>query len=273
MNFGRAKTILIVLFAIVNMFLAGYIFVTSNDILTPDSKTISNAVNILNKRNVFLKNNVKLSASENINYLNLKGITSDEKILASKLLGPFTIKNSKYISDSGDLKITNGEFLLNIKDNHTFKEFSEKAVSKYAVKFLKEHEMDVSDLKVFDVVNENGNYKVTLRHYFFDKPLFNVKTDVYISGGGVYRIEGSIFTLDSLSESKKYTNNPINVLLSYSAERQSNEKIEIAQINAGYYTENKPNDFKSISALPCYEIVLTDGSRLYFDAVSAKMVK
>ncbi|MBQ6708079.1 MAG: hypothetical protein IJM97_03925, partial [Clostridia bacterium] len=193
--------------------------------------------------------------------------------IASKLLGPFIIKNSKYISDSGDLAITNGEFVLNTKDNHTFKEFNEKTVAKYAVNFLKEHEIDVSDLKVFDVVNENGNFKVTLRHSFFDKPLFNVKTYVYVSGGGVYRIEGSIFALDSLSESKKYTNNPINVLLRYSAERQSNEKIEISQINTGYYTENNPNDYKSISALPCYEIVLTDGSRLYFDAISAKMVK
>ena len=95
MNFGRAKTILIVLFVIVNIFLVGYIFVTSTDITTPNSRTVSDTERILKGRNIFLSDKINLSSSENINYLNLKGLTTDERIIASKLLGPFSIKDSK----------------------------------------------------------------------------------------------------------------------------------------------------------------------------------
>lgn len=273
MNFGRAKTILIILFAIVNLFLISYIFVTSYDITTPNGKTIEDTVKILNKRNVFLDKSVKITKSDNINYLNLKGITADEKIIASKLLGEFTIKDGKYIGDKGDLKITNGEFLWNVKDSHTFKEFNEKSVKKYVFKFLKDHEIDTSDLKAESAEIVDGNYKILYHHYFFDKELFNVSTEVYVSGGGVYQVRGRIFTLDSLSQSEKYANNPINVLLNYSAYKNQEEKAEIKAINAGYYTESNPEEYKSLSAQPCFEIVLKSGESLYFDAVSAKMIK
>jgi len=273
MNFGRAKTILIILFAIVNLFLIGYIFVTSTDITVPNSKTVSDTIEILNKRNVFLDKNVKLAAVENINYINLKGITSDEKSLASKLLGHFTFADGKYKGDGGELKITNGEFIWNVKDSHTFKDFDKKSVVNYALSFLNNHQIDTSSLKIEDVLLENGNYKIIYHHYFFDKELFNIETEVFVSGGGVYLVKGRIFSLDSLSESEKYTNNPINVLLNYSASKEISEKVEISAINAGYYTENKPLSFKSLSAQPCFEIILKSGERLYFDAISAKMIK
>lgn len=273
MNFGRAKTILIILFAIVNLFLIGYIFVTSNDITTPNSKTIEDTVKILSERNVVLDKSVKITKSDNINYLNLKGITADEKVLASKLLGEFIVKDGKYFGESGDLEITNGEFLWNVKDNHTFKEFNKKNVVNYSTKFLKKHEIDTSVLRENSAELINGNYKIIYHHYFFDKELFNVSTEVYVSGGGVYQVRGRIFTLDSLSGSEKFTNNPINVLLNYSANKSKDEKAEIIAVNAGYYTESNPKEYKSLSAQPCFEIVFKSGESLYFDAVSAKMIK
>lgn len=272
MNFGRAKTILIILFAIVNIFLASYIFVTSTDNTTPNSKTVSDTIEILKSRNVYLADNIKLTTSENINFLNLKGITSDEKVIASKLLGEFTVNGSTYKSDFGDLTINNGEFVLNCKDNHTFYEINDKSVEKYAIKFLKDREIDLTSLKAIKTEREDGNYKVTFAHYFLDKPIFNLNTYVYVSGGGVYMIKGSIFNLESISPASN-TNNPINVLLNFSANKNTNEKFTIVSVNGGYFTENNPADFKSVSAIPCYEIVLSDGKRLYYDAISATAIK
>ena len=273
MNFGRAKTILIILFAIVNLFLIGYIFVTSDDITTPNSKTISDTVKILNERNVFLDKSVKITKSDNINYLNLNGITTDERVLASKLLGEYTKKNNKYVGDFGDLEIKNGEFIWNVKDNHTIKNFDQKNVTRYVFSFLKDHQIDTSDLKAESAELVDGNYKVVCHHYFFDKELFNVSTEVYVSGGGVYQVKGRIFTLDSLSQSETQANNPINVLLNYSANKNKEEKAEIIAINAGYCTENDPKEYKSLSAQPCFELVFKSGERLYFDAFSAKLIK
>lgn len=273
MNFGRAKTILIFIFAIVNLFLVGYIFVTSYDITTPDNITVEKTISILKKRNVFLDKNVKLTKADNINYLNLKGITTDENVIASKLLGSYIKKSGKYFGDFGDLTITNGEFEWNVKDSHTFKEFNEKSVVRYAEKFLKDHQIDTSDLRPESVSLNDGNYEIEFHHHFFDKELFNVKTTVFVSGGGVYKVLGRIFTLDSLSESEKFTNNPINVLLNYSAEKDKSKKVEILAVNPGYYTENNPGEFKSLSVQPCFELVLKSGESIYFDAVSAKMIK
>lgn len=273
MNFGRAKTILIIIFAIVNLFLVGYIFFTSYDITTPDNITVDKTISILEKRNVFLDKSVKLTRADNINYLNLKGITSDENVIASKLLDSYTKNGGKYSGDNGDLTITNGEFEWNVKDSHTFKEFNEKSVVKYAEKFLKNHEIDMSDLKLESVSLKGGNYEIEYHHYFFDKELFNVSTTVFVSGGGVYKVIGRIFSLDSLSESEKFTNNPINVLLNYSAGKDKSKKVEILAVNPGYYTENNPGEFKSLSVQPCFELVLKSGESLYFDAVSAKMIK
>lgn len=272
MNFGRAKTILIFLFLIINLFLLGYIFVTSNDITIPDRKTISTTTEILKKRNIILNENINLSSGEKINYLNLIALTQDEKVFASKLLGEFKAKGNTYTSDLGELTITNGSFVWNVKDSHNFVEFNEKSVKNYAVKFLKKLETDTSVLKISDISDNDGNYKITFSHYFFDKELFNIKTYVYVSGGGVYKIEGSIFSLDSLTGSEQRSN-PLPALLNYSASKNTDEKEEIVSINSGYFCESSPGSYKSLSAQPCFEVVFSDGEKLYFDAISSKPVK
>lgn len=272
MNFGRAKTILIFLFLLLNLFLIGYIFATSNDITVPDNKTVATTVEILKSRNIYLDEKINLSSTEKINYLNLEAITKDEKVFASKLLGSFKAKDNTYIGDFGDLTITNGSFVWNIKDNHSFSEFNANQVRNYAIKFLKKYEIDTSVLKVSDVSLTGGNYKVTFSHYFFDKELFDIKTCVYVSGGGVYKIEGNIFALVSLSESEQ-SGNPITTLLNYSATKETDKKEKIIRINPGYYSENNPAHYKSLTAQPCFEIVFSDGEKLYFDAISSKPIK
>ncbi len=272
MNFGRAKTILIFLFIIINLFLVGYIFATSNDITTPDKKTVETTKQVLKSRNIILNEKINLKSGEKINYLNLEAVTKDEKVFASKLLGSFKAKGSTYTGDFGDLTITNGSFVWNIKDNHNFSEFNEKKVKKYAVDFLQNHEIDTSVLKATDISHEDGNYKVTFSHFFFDKELFNIKTYVFVSGGGVYKIEGNIFALESLSGSEQ-TCNPINTLLNYSATKNIEKTEEIIQINSGYYSESSPTNYKSISVQPCFELVFADGTKLYFDAFSSKPIK
>ena len=272
MNFGRVKTLLILLFLIVNLFLIGYIFVTSNDITAPDRKTTKTTVEILKNRNITLNEKINLASAEKINNINLEAVTMDEKSFASKLLGEFKAKGNNYKNDFGDLTITNGHFVWNVKESHNFSEFNEKQVKKYAVQFLNKHEFDTSLLKITDVSLINGNYQVTFSHFFFDKELFNIKTKVYISGGGVYKIEGNIFSLVSLSGSEQ-TCNPINTLLNYSATKNIKEKEEIIEINSGYYTESNPEKYKSLSAQPCFEIVFADGKKLYFDAFSSKPIK
>ena len=272
MNFGRAKTILIFLFLLLNLFLIGYIFATSNDITVPDNKTVSTTTEILKSRNIYLSEKINLKSVEKINYLNLEAITKDEKAFASKLLDSFKAKGNNYTGDDGDVTITNGSFIWNVKDNHSFSEFDEKHVKKYAINFLKKHEFDTSVLRVTDVTLVKGSYKVEFSHYFFDKELFDIKTNVYISGGGVYKIEGNVFSLVSLSGSEQKSN-PITVLLNYCASKKDDKKEEIIKINSGYYSENEPAHYKSLSAQPCFEIVLSDGNKLYFDAISSKPIK
>ena len=272
MNFGRAKTILIFLFVIINLFLVGYIFYTSKDITVPDKKTVSTTIEILKERNILLNEKINLASSEKINYLNLEATTKDEKVFASKILGSFKARGNTYTGDFGDLTINNGCFVWNIKDNHTFSEFNEKQIKKYAVDFLKKSEIDTSVLRVTDISLINGNYKVTFSHYFLDKELFNLKTYVYVSGGGVFKIEGSIFSLASLSGSEQRCN-PVTILLNYSASKEISEKKEITEINSGYYCESDPKNYKSLSAQPCYEIVFSDGTKLYYDAFSSKPIK
>lgn len=272
MNFGRAKTILIFLFLLVNLFLISYIFVTSKDITVPDKTTVSTTIEILKERNIYLNEKINLSSGEKTNNLNLESITKDEKVFASKILGSFKEKENKYVGDYGDLVISNGHFVWNIKDNHSFSEFDENHVKNYATEFLKKYKLDTSVLKVTDISPDSGNYKVTFSHYFFNKELFNIKTYVYVSGGGVYKVEGSIFILDSLSGSEQISN-PITTLLNYSATKNVNEKQEITAINSGYYSDNSPLDYKSFSVQPCFEIVFADGNKLYFDAISSKPIK
>ena len=272
MNFGRVKTLLIFIFMIVNLFLVGYIFATSNDITIPDRKTVDTTVEILKTRNIILNEKINLGTGEKINNINLEAVTMDEKVFASKLLGSFKAKGNNYIGESGDLTITNGSFVWNVKESHSFSEFNENQIRKYAVKFLNRYEFDTSLLKITDISLINGNYQVTFSHFFFDKELFNIKTKVFISGGGVYKVEGNVFSLVSLSGTEQ-TCNPINTLLNYSSTKDMSKKEEIVQINSGYYSESSPKNYKSLSALPCFELVFADGRKLYFDAFSSKPIK
>lgn len=272
MNFGRAKTILIFLFVIINLFLVGYIFATSNDITVPDKKTVATTIEVLKSRNIEVNPKINLGTGEKINYLNLEAITKDEKAFASRVLESFKAKGNTYTGDEGEITVTNGSFVWNVKDSHNFSEFNESKIKNYAISFLKKHQFDTSVLKVTDVTNVDGNYKVTFSHFLFDKELFNIKTNVYVSGGGIYKIEGNVFNLVSLSGSEQLCN-PITILLNYSATKNLKEKEEITEINSGYYSESSPKSYKSLSAQPCFEIVFADGKKLYFDAFSSKPIK
>jgi len=279
LNWARVKTILIIVFLIVNIFL---FFKVTERYSTKELRPaeISDLKNILAANNIALETTLPLQ----IKYLPRMKVTNnivEENKTADEILGrnKWTVKNDGagnaiYSSDNKELKFDGYgfvEYTIAVGKNNISELLTNKTKGKQAIRnILKEYlKLDkyVEDEAQIDKTGTRIDYS-----YYNDKSeIFNnnIVTKILPEGKIVIkhgRVDSNGFT----SKGKKVT--PVDAFVEFVRVVKDKGRITIKQISIGYYADlNKGNEIVRFGeADPAWKIK-TDKGTFVFDAYTGNL--
>lgn len=274
MDFGRVKTILIVLFVFVNLFLIYNLINLSSDSKTLDKASIETTISLLEKQQISIDKSLIPTRMEYMDYLNLSNPLTTPDELAYRLLGPAEKQNESFVSEKGTLLISNGLFLWEPKaESISFRHpLPSSQTASSVLDFLKRNGFPVKDFKWAGTLdNGNGNFEVSFQEIFQNQEIFDVKLTVSITKDTIESVHGKWFDIESIKNTGQELKSPLTVLMEFSS--TVTEKTIITDFTPGYYTDTSSQNYKNLPGIPCWKITLKSGSVLYYDAVTAEPVR
>lgn len=259
MNFSRAKSYLIVVFVIVNLFLIYHLVsMTKSDTISAD--TVENTISILKNKDIRVNKELIKTTPDNLFYLNLKNPLADRESFINSLEGKVTIteKGFEFIPENKNLKF---KFLLPSYD-----------AAKQALSHLKDCGLSAKYLECTGTLDMGeGVYKANFIQSFEGYDIYNTSIDIFYKEGQVISASGVYYDIDSFSSPEESIKTQTEILIRFSGDIQ--EKCTVKSIESGYFTETFENEYSMISALPCFKITTDNGNKYYYDAVLSTLLK
>jgi len=273
MDWGKAKSILIILFLILNIFLGYNLFIER---LSPQvsSSQLKAAESILKERGITLKTKIPPN-SEIASRLAFEGVGQfDMSKTASKLLGV----DSSIIGENTVLN--NGEKQFSIENRYTFIYTNKSPDSPIEINNAKELEASIkkflkdAGLPTSDLVLDDINYRESTANVVFIQQkgkykLFNNYVEVKASKEGIEYLKCS---LQKPSTTKKDE----RIMPAYKVLFQNlwdNNGMVISSIELGYTIDETDGEITGYYERLHWRVKTEDGKSMFFDAITGKPMK
>ena len=273
MNWGRAKTILIIMFLTVDIFLLCVLLQTRSDYEQLPKETVEKTVQILQDKGIKIQTEtVPRQRTKNQNIV-LKNYFSNPAQAAELMLGICEVKLSD--DENHEYLFENEEATLKVKDTfftYTSKKkvmpygSGEKTDTKIVQENLKKLGFKANEFTVLQEQNASGLFEGRIIPLYNGKKICGISMNVKADKEGILSLEGHWF---SSAEAESYGNEPllditavlVNVIYRNDQWPKSVEAIESCFYTSGDYLESR-----EISATPIYVITDQSGHQKYFDA-------
>lgn len=253
MNWPKIKTVLICLFLVIDLFLAGWDISQRHGKNSVSEEVIENTVKLLEDRTIKVSPNLIRRSLPKMGAVTAKNPMSDEAEFIGKILG------SGYAKEDNRFYIPGKEVVI---DANGFKISEEKTLNSLeeAKKWLEGNGFDLSGTVETEYM---GSY--VFRTVYDGFELFGSNITVTCEEKTAVA-EGSFFYVsESVRESGEilHVTSVLPYLISDGAENS-----EITNITPGYMCMSAGDvRFSEASASPVYRIILSDGREFFYDAV------
>lgn len=210
MDWAKAKTILIVVFLTINIFLGYMIIGTgSGSIGYVDSQKIQEAANYLADKKIIIRGEVPRKKTD------LTSVTVKYKLFYKKdIVESLFLPNDKIeeIRDENILTLKNADIRIHIKDDRelfymdnavkpVLSEIDEKASKENIYNFLGKLGMKVKDMGIVSAGEEAGYKKYTFEQRYKGFVIYNSRMEFYVNDNGIYK--ASIIWFDTVKQANK----------------------------------------------------------------------
>ncbi len=271
MNWAKAKTILIIVFLLLNVFL----FLTYSSILKSKSETdVKQLTQVLEKHNMNLAQNALKKTPVKLHSVELLNLAGDNKSCAENFLkdGYTTVNEREFKKGSQTLLINRSEveYIDSDPQNFSYQDISEERAEKKVSKELTRLGIPEDTLQCVRRFRNSSDHLVLVYNLKYgDFSVFNSAVQVIVCQTGITSIKGVLLAVNETNplDMQYEILNSQNILLELLSNPELNDQIpqEILEVNLGYYIPK--NDFvMSADAIPAYQIVLGNGKIYYYDA-------
>lgn len=273
MNWGRAKTILIVMFLAVDIFLLCVLLQTRSDYEQLPKETVQKTVQILQENGIQIRSEVvpkKRTKNQNIM---MENTFSNPVQAADLMLGMYEIKlsdeeNHEYLfeNEEATLKVNNTFFAYNSKKQVVPYGQGERPDIKAVQEQLKRLGFKASEFAVVEGQHSAGLFEGHVIPLYKNKRIYGISMNVKADQEGILTLEGHWF---SSAESEGYGNEAlldITAVLVNLIYREDRWPKAIETIESCFYTSGDYLESREISAIPIYVITDQNGKQKYFDA-------
>lgn len=247
MNFGKAKKILIFLFAFLNLFLIFQLSHLSDSRTTLSAESIKKTVQLVSSRGLTVSEEVIPRKIEILNFLQLSNPLYEKDNFISNL-------NSHQKADATNKYFIinyNGEKFQNEKDLLKF--LNKSGFSPYAFKFANKISNPITNEEVYTY------YQSYLNHFIYGSSL-----NALIRDGGLFSVSASLFEIEEVKMNDYTPVSPLQILLSLSRSLNG-KKAEVKKISQAYFIPPESKDYQNLTAIPCY-ILEVNFNKFIYDA-------
>ena len=274
MQWAKTKTILIILFVLVNVYLFwNYIGSTPGEIAVSE-EVISDAVTILAERGITIEPTLIPSREDTVRLFDVTNKYATKDQIGEKLLGAgfFTETDQKQIYN-GDNKVwingSNFDFVKLTRVPAPISEKTKKDAKKTSQDFLKSMDFwcKYAEFSETEVREEDVVCRFVLK--YDKKPVTDSTATIYIDNNGVYKFEARNWLGDTITDGKHIDPEPAaRILIRFSALMEELEisNIRVTGLERVYYLGSRDGENKTITAVPALKIITDTGESYLFDA-------
>lgn len=268
MNWGRVKTVLIILFLCADLFLLGIYFTSIYSSSVISQNVISSTVSVLEVNGISVDASVIPQKMPKIPYTEAENVISDQNAFAKLLLGEdLSAIDFGYESNRGTLTFFGDRF--NFQANSAIEALTdaipvadEKSAKEISQKSLAQLGFDLSNATISVQKTESG-YSVTFDNNANLLPIFNSRVVVTFSNHTLSSISGIWFN-QSASSANNNLKSITAALIDFIPEAP--QGITITKIEPGYDIFDKEAYHKSAALIPVWKLTCSDESAYYIDA-------
>ena len=256
MNWYRIKTVLIILFAAINLFLATLLCASQFKMKTQEKEKIQSAVNVLSASGIRVSCDVPYK-TERLRVLTLENPKADPAAFAAAVLGgKVTRLGESYRREGKVLTFLEKGFYYDSGVQSVNPEKSsisemEKALSALGFRTDFIHGYIEGNAVVFTQKIDSV--------FLFDCRLLAYPAE----NGSIARLEGTWAEIPRPEGERKKTQSAADALLSF---LQAGNREEIVHVECGYAVLSKEKGYRTADAVPVWAITTIDGKVHYFDA-------
>lgn len=266
MDWSKAKTILIVIFLILNIFLIINIAGKESRVTVISQKDILEIQTILKNNGILLEaslpNEIKPKA-----LLKVEDIVYDENNMVNKFIGENSVKSTNenstvYIKDSKMLEINKNKSIIFTDSNpkDTLTDISKSNVKKYFEGYLRNRGINLKNVELASFSQTNEGYKVKFVQVFDNNPIFVSYFDVNLTNAGITKLSGRWINPIGFIEASKDIKSPTEILLMFAKDisNANTNNTVIKSMSLGYYSPIESLKNATISIAPVWEIQTND---------------
>ncbi len=283
MNWGRAKTILIVFFLLLNIGLGTILVYMNYSEASLSDEVIDVTIDLLKQNEIgFVDHNiVPKQKFSNQNYT-LSTLQFSEGNLLELWLGENYTKIKSdpiahsYIYENQEKKLNIEKTHIEFVCNKVLKLQSPTAKTEDIQKFLREKlrafAFEEKDYYFDKVYFENGLYHATISPYAESAKVIGVELHVAADAQAIVQLTGNWFTASGkeiLSDSGMMDITAVMANLIY---LETDAPITLSEISCAAYVPGDYLNNKTITAVPIYVFICTDGRRFCYDARSGMRI-
>lgn len=270
MNWARTKTILIIMFLLVNCFLFYLYFSNLYKNSVVDDKTIENIINVLNENGITIDKKVipkKYKAMDEIS--GVSAFSQNGSILIKLSSSGWINANGTYTKGDKETFQMIGDQFVYLNTAPAEGRTTQKEAEKTARNFLEENGV-LKDIELLSTSQTDDSFEFTFVQTFKDYKIFDSVMTVIVKGNTVQKWSGRYYNISQDSRRSKYSIAPsINALMDFVRDETADKTVShtITSIEPGYYFGS--NVQNEISAIPVYGIT-TNEKQFYYDARSSE---
>lgn len=261
MNWGRAKTILIILFLAIDVLLLCLLSVVNNDVNYINTKTATDAANVLNQHNIKVsKEQIPLKRS-NKTVLYFENLAYRPEKLVKMLFGENYKSNVSNVYESGTetVKAENSSILYeNKRESMPCSSFNE--IKKTVLSDLKKFGFKKNEVFFNKADIKNGICYIEIMLKYDDKLINGTELFLEADLHGIKKMQGRWFDLSKAEKTNEKLPDVTSLLVNmiYNPDLSG---FEIKKIGVEYYIDSDYIDSAETCAYPCHVVRGKDNSQ------------
>ncbi len=281
MYWTRVKTILIIVFFCINVFLLSSMIITVNQSLVISPETLKNTVAILARNNINVNVEIIPTKISNLRSLELVNVLQDTDSIAKNLLSEgFEKRNSgnviEYVKETKVLKFEGCKFTYSDSNPSTeINNFGVESAEKSAENILKKLGINLKYI-VLSEQSKKGEEQLVLRfnQVYSKKDIFESQIIAVVSPKGVVSLQGYGLVPIGFAPEKYPSRHVTSILIDLIRNQNIAKKgvVTITGLSYGYYIPSDKDvmDVKVVRAVPKWRIQTDNCGELYYDAIIDK---
>lgn len=277
MDVAKVKTILIFVLVALNIALLSFLIGTRSQDSSVNQRSDDQVISLLSEKNVKLdKKLIPQKVSAVPNCLIERMLSGDDKIISKLLGGKYIKEEERYINENKQLTLNGDAFrFTDAAPADPPTDTSPAGIEKYCANAMKHMGISAENYTFLGMNSAGENVKALFAPKCAEYSFFDANLDFEISANGLVSVQGkNLISSNTISGGKTEIFSIHSILVDFADNPylDRTRQTVISGISLGYYIGHDAQQYKSVLAIPVWQIVSENGDIFYYDARNGKFL-